>query len=63
MAPQGGPGNPMFWIARVKMSRELVRLPKERLLGYVAELKRFSGKASLAEEVAGSDPYALVWKR
>jgi formylmethanofuran dehydrogenase subunit E-like metal-binding protein len=63
MTPQGGPGNPMFWIARVKMSRELARLPRERLLGYIVELKRFTGNARLADEIAGGDPYALVWNR
>jgi formylmethanofuran dehydrogenase subunit E-like metal-binding protein len=63
MAPQGGPGNPIFWIARVKMSRELARLPREQLLGYIVELKRFSGKARLADEIAGGDPYVLVWNR
>lgn len=63
MAPQGGPGNPMFWIARVKMSRELARMPSEKLMGYVAELRSFSGKANLADKVAGGDPYAVVWNR
>ncbi len=63
MAPQGGPGNPMFWIARVKMSRELARMPSEKLLGYIAELKNFSGKADLADKVSGGDPYALVWNQ
>lgn len=61
MAPQGGQGNPVFWVARAKMSRELARLPKEKLVGYIGELKSFSGKASLAEKVAGGDPYAVVW--
>jgi formylmethanofuran dehydrogenase subunit E-like metal-binding protein len=63
MNPQGGPGNPMFWIARVKMSRELARLPRESLLGYLVELKKFAGKARLSDEIAGGDPYALVWNR
>jgi hypothetical protein len=63
MAPPGGPSNQMFWIARVKMSCELARLPREQLLGYIVELKRFSGKARLADEVAGGDPYAPVWNR
>jgi len=63
MAPQGGPGNPMFWIARVKMSRELARMQKQKLLTYISELKQFSGKASLADKVAGGDPYALVWNQ
>jgi hypothetical protein len=53
----------MFWIARVKASRELARLPREQLLGYIVELNKFSGKASLTDEIAGGDPYALVWNR
>lgn len=61
MAPQGGPANPMFWVARAKMSRELARLPKDKLLGYIAEVKGFSGKAAFADKVAGGDPYAVVW--
>lgn len=63
LSPQGGPDNPMPWISRVKMSRELARLPSERLMGYVLELKSFSGKANLADKVAGGDPYALVWNQ
>jgi formylmethanofuran dehydrogenase subunit E-like metal-binding protein len=63
MAPQGGPGNPMFWIARVKMSQELARMQKASLLAYIKELKQFSGKAGLADKVAGGDPYALVWNQ
>lgn len=55
------PSDPWFWISRVKASRELAKMPKEKLLGYVVELKRFSGKASLAEKVASGDPYAVVW--
>ena len=63
IAPPGGSSNPMFYIARVKASRGLARLPMEQLLGYIVELKRFSGKASLADEIAGGDPYAIVWDR
>ena len=63
IAPPGGSSDPMFWISRVKMSRELARLPRENLLGYIVELKRFSGKAQLADEIAGGDPYASVWNR
>jgi hypothetical protein len=43
------------------MSRELARLPRESLFGYLSELKKFAGNARLAEEVAGGDPYAGVW--
>jgi hypothetical protein len=53
----------MFWIARAKMSRELARLPRESLLGYLVELKKFAGNARLAEEVASGDPYEVVWNR
>jgi formylmethanofuran dehydrogenase subunit E-like metal-binding protein len=63
ISPPGGSSNPMFWISRVRASRELARLPRERLLGYIVELKRFSGKASLADEIAGGDPYAVVWNQ
>jgi hypothetical protein len=63
MAPQGGPANPMFWIARVKMSKELARMQMDSLLAYMKELKRFSGKAGLADKVAGGDPYTLVWNQ
>ena len=61
--PKGGPNNPMFWIARAKMSREMVKLSKEKLLAYIVELKSFSGKADLANSVAGGDPYGLVWNQ
>jgi formylmethanofuran dehydrogenase subunit E-like metal-binding protein len=63
IAPPGGSSNPMFWIARVKASRGLARLSREQLLGYVIELKKFSGKASFADEIGGGDPYAQVWNR
>ena len=63
IAPPGGSSDPMFWIERVKASRELARLPREQLLGYIVELKKFSGKARLADEIASGDPYAQVWNR
>jgi len=63
MAPPGGARDPMFWIARVKMSRELARLSKTSLLGYLAEMKRFSGKTRLAEQVAAGDPYGVLWNQ
>jgi formylmethanofuran dehydrogenase subunit E-like metal-binding protein len=61
MAPPGGRNNPMFWVARAKMSRVLAQLPLNELLGYIVELHQFSGKASLADKVAGGDPYAVAW--
>ncbi len=63
IAPKGGPGDPMFGISRIKMSMELARMPKKKLLGYIIELKSFSGRADLADKVAGGDPYAAVWKQ
>lgn len=56
-----GPSDPWFWISRVKASAELAKMPREKLLGYAVELKRFSGNAGLAEKVAGGDPYAFIW--
>lgn len=61
IAPKGGPNNPMFWVARAKMSRELARLSNDQLISYIVNLKSFSGKANLADKVAGGDPYAVVW--
>jgi hypothetical protein len=63
IAPPGGSSDPMFWISRVIMSCELARLTREKLLGYIVELKGFSGKAQLADEIASGDPYAAVWNR
>jgi hypothetical protein len=61
IAAPGGPANPMFWISRVKMSQALARLPQDRLMGYVVELKQFSGKSDLAAELSGGDSYSLVF--
>lgn len=61
MRPKGGPSNPMFWIARVKMSKELARMPDQQLFSYMVELKSFAGKAELAAKVTSGDPYAIVW--
>jgi formylmethanofuran dehydrogenase subunit E-like metal-binding protein len=61
MAPKSGRNNPIFWVARAKMSMELARLPKQKLQSYIVSLKSFSGKASLADQVAGGDPYAVAW--
>ena len=63
LSPKGGRNNPMFWIARVKMSRELARLPLAKLVSLIKELKSFSGPASLAGQVGGGDPYAVVWTK
>ena len=61
IAPSEGMNNPMFWISRVKMSRGLVQLSREQLLGYMVELKKFTGKAGLADKISAGDPYAVVY--
>jgi len=61
MAPERGPADPMFWIARVKISRGLACLSKLQLSEYIVELKSFSGEASLADRVAAGNPYAVIW--
>ncbi len=62
-SPPGGPDNPMFWISRVIMSWKMAQMSLEKQFGYVVEVKRFSGKTGLAEEIAAGDPYAPIWKR
>ncbi len=61
LAPEGGPKNPMFYIARTRASREICRLPKEQRMGYVVELAKTSGKADLADTITANDPYAKVF--
>ncbi len=56
-----GPSDPWFWISRVQASAALARMPKDRLLGYMIELRRFSGSAAVADKISSGDPYALVW--
>ena len=63
LSPEGGKADPMFWIARVKMSRELAHMPKAELVGLIAELKSFSGPAALADQISGGNPYATAFKQ
>jgi len=58
-----GPSDPLSLIARVQTATELAKMPREKLLGYAVELKRFSGNAGLADKVASGDPYAVVWNQ
>lgn len=62
-APPGGPQNPLFWISRVKMSWKLAGMPLEKKMAYLEEVKRFSGKAGLAHQVAAGDPYLVTWEK
>jgi hypothetical protein len=59
--PPGGQQNPLFHITRTRVSRELCQMPKDKRIGYVVELKKMSGKASLAEEITANDPYGPIW--
>jgi len=61
IAAPGGPANPMFWISRAKMSQALARLPQDKLMSFVFELKQFSGESDLAEKLSGGDPYSIVF--
>ncbi len=61
LSPPGGQENPLFHIARVRASRELCQMPRGKRIGYVVELKKISGKASLAEKITANDPYAAIW--
>ncbi len=63
LAPKGGRSNPLFWIARVKMSAVMATMPMDKKLPYIVKVKEFSGPAELADQVAlgGGDPYAVVW--
>jgi hypothetical protein len=63
LKPAGGKKDPMFWIARVKMSQELAKLPKTELLQLVVPLKSFSGPAGLAAMITNGDPYAAVMNK
>jgi formylmethanofuran dehydrogenase subunit E-like metal-binding protein len=62
LAPKGGKSDPMFWVARVKMSREMARLPMEQLKGMIVEMKSFSGPAALADQIGGGNPYITAFK-
>ena len=62
LAPKGGKSDPMFWVARVKMSRELARLPMEQLNGMIVEMKSFSGPAALADQIGSGDPYIMAFR-
>lgn len=63
MAPKAGTKDPMFWVSRAKMSRELARQPTEKLMALIVPLKSFSGPAKLANQIASGDPYALAMKK
>ncbi|MDD3311519.1 FmdE family protein [Pseudodesulfovibrio sp.] len=60
--PPGGKKNPLFFISRVKMSWKLAQMPLRDKLACIKDLRRFSGPAALADNVAsaGADPYAAA---
>ncbi len=55
------PKGPLPAISRAKMASALAGAPIEKKLPYIVPLKRFSGRATLANMVTGGDPYAAVW--
>jgi formylmethanofuran dehydrogenase subunit E-like metal-binding protein len=61
-SPPGGPSNPLFFVSRARMSYTLAQLPMQDKLGYLQQLHRFSGPASLARRVTqgGADPYRTL---
>ena len=63
MAPKGGRKNPMFWIARAKMSRELAKLPPEKQASLVTPLKSISGPAGMAAKITAGDPFGPALKK
>ncbi len=62
LSPEGGKSNPLFYIARAKMSWKLAQMPMKDKMVCIADQRRFSGPASLAGKVinAGADPYAVL---
>jgi formylmethanofuran dehydrogenase subunit E-like metal-binding protein len=60
LAPKEGPQNPLFWISRVKMSKQLASMPIAKQMTYLQELQKFSGKAGLAQQVASGNPYPKI---
>ena len=56
LSPPGGRKNPMFWISRAQMSREMAKLPRERLVNLIVPLKSFHGPAALADKIGGGNP-------
>lgn len=63
LRPEEGPKDPMFWVARAKMSRELARMPVQELQKYIVELHSFSGDAQMADKVTRGDPYSQAWNK
>jgi len=63
LRPEEGPGDPIFWVARTKMSRELARIPMDKLQKYIVEMESFSGDAQTAAKITSADPYSVVWDK
>ncbi len=61
LRPEKGPKDPIFWVARTKMSRELASTPLDQLQEYIVELHEFSGDAQMADKITSGDPYSVVW--
>jgi formylmethanofuran dehydrogenase subunit E-like metal-binding protein len=63
LSPEGGKKNPLFHITRIKLSQKMLAMAMADKLKYIKEIKRFSGKASLAKKLAqaGREPYGVIW--
>ncbi len=63
LSPKGGKKNPLFHIVRTDLSLKMLEMPMADRLKYIKEIKRFTGKASLAKKLAqaGTNPYAVIW--
>ncbi|WP_153305054.1 MULTISPECIES: hypothetical protein [Desulfonatronospira] len=45
------------------MSRELARIPMDKLQKYIVEMESFSGNAQTADKITSADPYSVVWDK
>ena len=61
-APPKGSLDRLFYISRVKMSRRIAAMPLEKKLGYIVEVRKFSGDASLGRKIPAGNPYLTIWK-
>ena len=64
LSPEGGKSNPLFYIARAKMSWKLAQMSMQDKMVCIMDQGRFKGPAGLANKVinAGADPYAVLPK-
>jgi formylmethanofuran dehydrogenase subunit E-like metal-binding protein len=61
--PVGLKANPLFGFARTKVAYFLAGLNRDQQLNYLSEIKKFAGKASLAQQITNSagNPYKVIF--